>query len=36
MSKRIVMTMLAAWIAAAQTQIDLRTQAKSVDFTAAG
>jgi hypothetical protein len=36
MRNRILMTMLAAYSAAAQTQIDLRTQAKSVDFTAAG
>jgi hypothetical protein len=36
MRKGILITMFAAWSAAAQTQIDLRTQAKSVDFTAAG
>jgi hypothetical protein len=31
----VVMVMLASWSAAAQTQIDLRTQAKSVDFSGA-
>lgn len=35
MRNGILMIILAAWIAAAQTQIDLRTQTKSVDFTAA-
>ncbi|HEV2446937.1 MAG TPA: hypothetical protein VGS58_13495, partial [Candidatus Sulfopaludibacter sp.] len=35
MRNRILMTMLAGWTVAAQTQIDLRTQAKSVDFSAA-
>ena len=35
MRNRVVMVMLASWCAAAQTQIDLRTQAKSVDFSGA-
>lgn len=35
MRNRVVMVMLAWWSAAAQTQIDLRTQAKSVDFSGA-
>lgn len=35
MRNRIVTVVLASWCAAAQTQIDLRTQAKSVDFSGA-
>src|SRR5579883_1804769 len=35
MRKCILNAAFTAWIAAAQTQIDLRTQTKSIDFTAA-